>query len=68
MLVTPVQMGPLHDPVTWYKVTKASDQVQCTIAHCRNMRALGRVCYIDEIENLNISTEILMNEKLPDQV
>ena len=38
------------------------------IAHCRNMRALGRVSYIDQIENLNIETEMLMNEKLPDQV
>ena len=38
------------------------------IAHCRNVRALGRVSYIDWIENLNIKTEILMNEKLPDQV
>ena len=32
------------------------------------MRALGRVSYIDWIENLNIKTEMLMNEKLPDQV
>ena len=32
------------------------------------MRALGRVSYIDYIENLNIKTEMLMNEKLPDQV
>ena len=38
------------------------------IAHCRNVRALGRVSYIDLIENLNIKTEILMNEKLPDRV
>ena len=38
------------------------------IAHCRNVRALGRVSYIDKIENLNIKTEMLMNEKLPDQV
>ena len=38
------------------------------IAHCRNVRALGRVSYIDYIENLNIKTEMLMNEKLPDQV
>ena len=28
----------------------------------------GRVSYIDWIENLNVKTEILMNEKLPDQV
>ena len=38
------------------------------IAHCRNVRALGRVSYIDYIENLNMKTEMLMNEKLPDQV
>ena len=38
------------------------------IAHCRNVRALGRVSYIDLIENLNIKTEMLMKEKLPDQV
>ena len=40
------------------------------IAHCRNVRALGRVSYIDQIENLNIKTEMLpvMNEKVPDQV
>ena len=38
------------------------------IAHCRNVRALGRVSNIDYIENLNIKTEMLMNEKLPDQV
>ena len=30
------------------------------IAHCRNVRALGRVSYIDQIENLNIKTEMLM--------
>ena len=35
------------------------------IAHCRNVRALGRVSYIDKTENLNIETEMLMNEKLP---
>ena len=35
------------------------------IAHCRNMRVLGRVSSINQIENLNISTEMLMNEKLP---
>ena len=34
----------------------------------QNVRALGRVSYIDWIENLNMKTEILMNEKLPDQV
>ena len=28
----------------------------------------GRVSYIDQIENLNIKTEMLMNEKLPNQV
>ena len=32
------------------------------------MRALGRVSCIDWIENLNIKTEKLINEKLPDQV
>ena len=32
------------------------------------MRGLGRVSYIDKIENLNISTEMLLNEKLPSQV
>ena len=38
------------------------------IAHCRNVRALGRVSYINYIENLNILTEMLMNEKLANQV
>ena len=38
------------------------------IANCRNVRALGRVSYIDYIENLNISTQMLMNENLPSQV
>ena len=38
------------------------------IAHCRDVRALGRVFYIDQIENINIKTEMLMNEKLPNQV
>ena len=32
------------------------------------VRALGQVSYIDYIENLNISTEVSMNEKLPNQV
>ena len=32
------------------------------------MRGLGQVSYIDKIENLNISTEVLLNEKLPSQV
>ena len=41
---------------------------QPNIAHCRNVRALGRVSCIDLIENLNIKTEMLTNEKLPDQV
>ena len=33
-----------------------------SIAHCRNVRAPGRVSYIDQIENLNtcIRTEILV--------
>ena len=35
------------------------------IAECRNVRALGRVSYIDYTENLKISTEMVMNEKLP---
>ena len=35
------------------------------IAHCRNVRELGRVSYIDYIENLNISTEMILNDKLP---
>ena len=39
-----------------------------SIANCRNVRAPGRVSYIDYIENLNISTKMLMNEKLPSQV
>ena len=39
-----------------------------SIGHFRNVRALGRVSYIDQIENLKIKTEMLMNEKLPDQV
>ena len=38
------------------------------IANCRNVRGLGRVSYIDWIENLNISTEMLLSEKLPNQV
>ena len=38
------------------------------IAHCKNLRGLGRVSCIDSIENLNISTEMLLNEKLPSQV
>ena len=38
------------------------------IAHCRNVRALGRVSYIDYIENLNISAEMFVDEKLPNQV
>ena len=38
------------------------------IAHCRNVRSLERVSYIDYIENLNISTEMLMNKNLPNQV
>ena len=38
------------------------------IAHCRNARRLGRVTHADLIENLNISTEMLLNEKLPSQV
>ena len=41
---------------------------QDPIAHCRDVRALGRVSYIDWIESLNIKTEMLMNEKLPNQV
>ena len=40
----------------------------CTIANCRNVRGLGRVSYIVYIENLNISTEMLLSEKLPRQV
>ena len=32
-----------------------------SIVHCRSVRALGRVSYIDYIENLNIKTEMLMN-------
>ena len=32
------------------------------------MRELGRVSYIDYIENRNISIEMLLNEKLPSQV
>ena len=35
------------------------------IANCRKVRGLGRGSYIDLIENLNISTEMLLNEKLP---
>ena len=42
--------------------------VEYIIANCRNVRALGRVPYIDYITSLNISTEMLMNEKLPSQV
>ena len=38
------------------------------LAHCRNVRALGRVSYIDWIKNLNISAELSRNEKLPTQV
>ena len=36
--------------------------------HCRNVRGLGRVSYIDYIENLNISTGMLLNGKLPSEV
>ena len=32
------------------------------------MKGLGRVSYIDWIENLNISTEMLLSEKRPNQV
>ena len=39
-----------------------------SIAHCRNLRGLGRVSNIDYVENLTISTEMLLNEKLPSQV
>ena len=39
-----------------------------SIANCRNVRGLERVSYIDLTENLNISTEPLLNEKLPSQV
>ena len=45
-----------------------NDKRSYHIAHCRNVRALRRVSYIDKIENLNIPTEILMNEKLHDEV
>ena len=38
------------------------------IAGCRNIRELGQVSYIDLIENLNISAEMLVNEKLPNHV
>ena len=38
------------------------------IAHCRNARRLGRVTHADMIENLNISTEMLLNGKLSSQV
>ena len=38
------------------------------IAHCRNVRGLGRVSCIDWMENLNILTEILLNDKLSSQV
>ena len=32
------------------------------------MKGLGQVFRVDQIENLNISTETLLNEKLPSQV
>ena len=48
--------------------TEQNINIKGAIAHFRNVRALGRVSYIDYIENLNIKTEMLMNEKLPDQV
>jgi len=38
------------------------------IAQCRNVRGLRRVSLIDEIENVNISTEMLLSEKLPAKV
>ena len=38
------------------------------IANCINMRGLERVSYIDDIEYLNNSTEMLLNEKIPSQV
>ena len=42
--------------------------ISSTIANCRNVRALGRVSYLGYTENLNISTEMSLNEKLPSQV
>ena len=47
---------------------KLTLRVSVSIAHCRNVRALGPFSYIDYIENLNISAEMFMNEKLPHQV
>ena len=46
----------------------AEIELDWIIANCRNVRGLGRVYYIDWIENLKISTEMLLNEKLPSQV
>ena len=54
-----MEMGTVRQ--AWAEYDKA-------IAHCRNVRALGRVSYIDFIKNSNISTEMVMNEKLPNQV
>ena len=38
------------------------------IVHCRNMRGLGRVSYINQIENLNIPTEMCTEWKAARQV
>ena len=68
---TPSSMGMSYYRSTIYgnrKMLTAVDMPFATIAHWRNVRALGRVSYIDYIENLNMKTEMLMNEKLPDQV
>ena len=54
--------------ITYQNATEEFNSLNLAMAHCRNVRALGRVSYIDQIENLNIKTEMLMNEKLPDQV
>ena len=46
----------------------AAEKCLVSIVHCRNARGLGRVSYIDWMENLNILTEILLNDKLSSQV
>ena len=43
-------------------------QLSCHNSPLQKREGTGRVSYIDQIENLNIKTEIFKNEKVPDQV
>ena len=56
---------PGSAPILGGKKGEFRDWTLQDIAHYRNVTALGRVSYIDWIENLNISAEMFMNEKLP---